>query len=106
MKPGVAFIAFSLQPPDSALHVSTLSRDRARTNEIKETAFTDLNFLNQRGLDEAAMLIGKYVLGMFQVDYPELFNQYPNLKIALEPMPNSEELGKMDEQLKRLEDED
>lgn len=106
MKPGVGFIAFSLQPPSIELHVSSLSGSRIKKNQVVETTFTDLELLNRRGLDEAAMIIGKYVLGTLQIDHPELFKQYPNLKIVLEPLPSSEELKKMDEELKRLDLED
>lgn len=79
MKPGVPFIAFSLHPDDDALHVSSLDGHRVSRNQICESTFVDLEFFNDRGLEEAANMIGKKVLMTLQLEHPEKFKRYPNL---------------------------
>lgn len=87
MKSGLAFIAFSLHPDDDDLHVSTLSGNRVAKNDIRESTFSNLEMYNERSLEETATIIGKYVLGMLQIEHPKKFRQYPNLRIEIKPGP-------------------
>jgi len=97
MKSGVACIAFSLHPDDDDLHVSTLSGNRVEKNDIWESTFSNLEMFNDRGLEETATIIGKYVLGIFQIEHPEKFRQYPNLRIEIKPGASKEQLKQLDD---------
>lgn len=87
MKADLPFIAFSLHADDDALHTTMLDRYRL---ERKRPAFEDtlgtLASLNDRGMDEAATLIGKWVLLILQNSYPDKFAPYPDLVIPVRPM--------------------
>lgn len=99
MKPGRPFIAFSLEPSDDALHVTLLSGSRALRNEIVEQTFTDLPSLSLHGFDGAAMIIGKYVLAILQMDHPDKFKNYPNLIYDMKGPPTAEDLKELNKRL-------
>ena len=106
MKPGTAFVAFSLHPSDDDMHVSTLVGSRVALNQVQEETLGNLEMMNQRGLDEAAMMLGKYVLGLMQNEHPDKFRQYPNLILKLEAPPTFGALEEMNERLRRMDEED
>lgn len=87
MRTDVPFIAFSLSADDDALHTTMLDR---RALERKKPEFEDtlstLESLNDRGVDEAAILIGKWVLMMLYYSYPDKFAPYPNLVVPVRPI--------------------
>lgn len=87
MRTDVPFIAFSLSPDDEALHTTMLDRRALERNKpaFKDTLST-LESLNDRGADEAASLIGKWVLLMLNNSYPDKFAPYPNLVIPVRPI--------------------
>lgn len=103
MESGVAFIAFSLHDDDDALHVSKLSGSRVARNQIQESTFSNLEIYNERGLEETATIIGKYVLGMLQIEHPEKFKQYPNLLLDIPKGPSEEQVQQIDEKLRRMD---
>ena len=87
MRTDVPFVAFSLSADDDALHFTMLDR---RAVERKKPAFENtlstLASLNDRGADEAATLIGKWVLMVLNNSYPDKFTRYPNIVIPVRPM--------------------
>lgn len=100
MKPGVPFVAFSLHPDDDDLHVTTLTGNRVKKNDMRESTLGDLELLNMRGLDEAAKMLGMYFLGMMQIEYPEKFNKYPKLIFEIPPGPSKERLDQIEQNLR------
>jgi hypothetical protein len=77
----VPSITFSLQ--DGVLHASIVHGiPPEHTGRPFEQEFATLESLNERGLEDAATLIGKYVIGAMSIWNPTLINgQYPNLYI-------------------------
>jgi hypothetical protein len=101
MQSKVPFVAFSLQPDDDALHTTSLDRGRLSRNLLVEDSLATLGMLNERGLEAAATMIGKYVLGMLYMSNREKFAEYPNLIVKTGPGPTPEEIQRMTEKLDR-----
>lgn len=82
-------IAFGLdQTNQSTLAVYTTGTHRAaRTGKPDENSLGPLELLNERGLDTAAGMIGMYVLAMLNLWHPEVFKQYPALRVEIPPPP-------------------
>jgi hypothetical protein len=79
MKP--PYIAFSLQ--DNTLMTTTVHGvPPSHTGKPFVLELGTLDALNERGMDESAMLVGKYVIGMLSIWYPDVIKgAYPNLFI-------------------------
>lgn len=87
MRTGVPFIAFSLHADDDALHTTMLDRRALeRKRPVFENTFGTLASFNDRGVDEAAILIGKWVLLMLYNSYPDKFAPHPDLVIPVSPL--------------------
>lgn len=99
MQSKVPFIAFSLQPNDDALHTASLDRGRLSRDLVVEDSLATLGMLNERGLEAAATMIGKYVLGMLYLSNREKFAAYPNLIVKTGPGPTPEEIRRMTEKV-------
>ena len=100
MSEKVPHVTFSLHPDKEALLVSSLSHDQITDDEPGESTTSHLKMLNSQGLQQAAMLLGKYVLGMLQLSNRERFEKYPNLVFEIPKAPTNEELSKAHEKLR------
>jgi hypothetical protein len=108
MRSDIPFIAFSLRDgEDDALHTTLFDR---RALERKKPEYEDtlstLAALNERGQDEAATMIGKWVLMMLNNSYPDKFSAYPNLVVEVRPPPSPERIAAIEAELDRQDKED
>lgn len=103
MKQGIPFVAFSLHSDDDDLHVSTLDGSRVESGKVQESTLTNLEMLNERGLEEASKMIGMYVLGLLQISHTDKFLQYPNLIVRTEVPPSKRELEILNRRLQQMD---
>lgn len=93
-KKGVPYVTFSLHPEKEALLVSSLCQDQIDDDEDEESTLCHLEMLNGQGLDEAAMLLGKHIMGLLRISHPERFEKYPNLVFEIPKGPTDDDLAK------------
>jgi hypothetical protein len=95
----VPHVTFSLHPDKEALLVSSLRQDQIIDGDPEESTTSHLEMLNSQGLEQAAILLGKHILGFLRLSNPERFEMYPNLVFEIPKPPTDEELSKRHEKL-------
>ena len=107
MRSDVPFIAFHLSDQDDALHTTLFDRRalERRKPEFEDT-LSNLSSLNERGQEEAATIIGKWVLLMLKNSYPDKFKDYPNLVVEVRPPLSPARAAAIEAELDRQDKED
>lgn len=90
-----SFVTFRIHPTEDALLI---------TEPCDKNVSSPFEMLDSIGTDEAAKMIGRFVLSMLAIDQPDRFAAYPNLIIKPERGPTQEEIRLMTQQFKLLDD--